>query len=372
MNNAKQFVEQILEKTDIRINGSNPWDPQIHDERFYGRVLSQGTLGLGESYMDGWWDSAQLDELFNKIMRANLKQHLKLSWPMVKVAAKALAVNMQGIARSRVVGEQHYDLGNDMYADMLGATMAYSCGYWGNGAKNLDEAESTKLDMVCRKLYLKPGSKVLDVGCGWGSWLKYGADHYGISGVGLTISNEQAAYANKWLTGLPVEVRTEDYRLHQGQYDALVSIGMFEHVGWKNYREFFKTTKRNLKPGGLFLLHTIGSLKSSHTPDTWVDKYIFPGGHLPSLAQITKAVEGLFTIHDVHSFGIDYDTTLMSWYDNFEKSWPKYEHDYSDRFHRMWRYYLLMCAGTFRAEYNQLWQIVLSNGPVDGGYRSIR
>lgn len=368
----KILINHILDKTDIKINGGNPWDPQVHDERFYDRVVRQGTLGLGEAYMDGWWDCAQIDELFNKVLRSNIKDQMNMSWPLISAAVKAVVINTAGLSRSGIVGEQHYDLGNDMYKAMLGSTMAYSCGYWGNGAKNLDEAETAKLDLICRKLYLKPGTRVLDIGCGWGSWLKYGAEHYGVTGVGTTISKEQAAFANEWLKGLSAEVRVEDYRLHQGTYDALVSVGMFEHVGWKNYREFFVDAKRNLKPGGLFMLHTIGSLKSSRSPDPWIEKYIFPNSHLPSLAQITKAAEGLFNIHDVQNFGIDYDTTLMAWYANFEKAWPEFQKDYNDRFHRMWRYYLLMCAGTFRAEYNQLWQIVLSNGPVEGGYRSLR
>lgn len=369
-NKYKQTMQKLLAHADVKIDGTRPWDIKVKNEKLYKRVLGQGNLGLGEAYMDGWWECQQMDELFNKILRAKLEDKIK-TLKNLALVLKAKAINMQSISRAHIVGEKHYDAGNDLYEKMLDKTMTYSCGYW-KKAKTLDQAQEAKLDLICKKLGLKKGQKILDIGCGWGSFAKYAAKKYKVKVVGITISKEQVKLAKKVCKELPVEIRLQDYRSLNEKFDHIVSIGMFEHVGPRNYKTFMKIVSRNLKPDGLFLLHTIGKNKSGNFPDPWMHKYIFPNGVLPSPRQITTAAEGLFLLEDWHNFGADYDKTAMQWYKNFTKNWNKIKDSYDERFYRMWTYYLLSCAGSFRAGRNQLWQIVFSKRSVPGGYKSIR
>lgn len=367
----KKIVEQLLSQADIRINGSNPWDIKVNNENFYKRVITQGELGLGESYMDNWWDANELDSFIYKILTAKLDEKVKRNFSILVKIALARIFNMQSLKRAFIIGERHYDLGNDLFQNMLDKRMNYSCAYW-KDAKSLDEAQENKLELICRKLYLKSGMKVLDIGCGWGAFGKYAAEKYSVEVVGITVSKEQVTLGKELCKGLPVEFRLQDYRQVNEKFDRIVSVGMIEHVGYKNYRTYFEVAHRCLKDDGLFLLHTIGNLKSVTAGDPWTDKYIFPNGMLPSIAQLSKAVEGLFVIEDLHNFGADYDKTLVAWYKNFEKNWYKIKDKYGEKFFRMWKYFLLSCAGSFRARKNQLWQIVLSKNGVPGGYISIR
>ncbi len=367
-------VADLLESADVRIGGSRPWDLQVHDSHFYARVLGQGSLGLGESYMEGWWDAESLDGFLFHVLMARLEQRVHSAGELWD-ALRARLLNLQSRNRAREVGERHYDLGNDLYAAMLGRRLVYSCGYWtqadGRVLDGLDAAQEAKLDLICRKLRLKPGMRVLDIGCGWGEALKFAAERYGISGVGITISKEQADYARELCAGLPIEIRLQDYRELREPFDAVLSVGMFEHVGVKNYRGYFEVAQRCLPPGGLFLLHTIGTNRSVNHTDPWIGRYIFPNSMLPSTAQIAHAVEGLFVIEDWHNFGTDYDRTLQAWRDNVERAWPL-DPRYDERFRRMWRYYLGASMATFRTRNSQLWQVVLSNGGVKGGYLAPR
>ncbi len=371
MSYAKQKLVDLLAIADVKVDGSRPEDIIVHDERFYKRVLSGGSLALGESYMDGWWDCDSLDVLFYKILKSNIQHAVKNHFEKFVVNTANKLFNYQSKARSFIVGEKHYDLGNDLYQAMLDKRLVYTCAYWPN-AKNLDEAQEAKLDLVCRKLGLKPGMKVLDIGCGWGSFAKFAAEKYGVSVTGITISKEQVALAKELCAGLPVEILLQDYRDTVGEYDAIVSLGMFEHVGRKNYREYMEVSHRCLKDNGLFLLHTIGADVRAATTDPWILKYIFPNGELPALKDIPVSFEKLFIMEDWHNFGPDYDKTLMAWHNNFVTYWDKFKSQYSERFYRMWRYYLLCCAGSFRARHGELWQIVLSKGGVKGGYKSVR
>ncbi len=372
MNRAKNAIESLLAGSGITINGNKPYYPQIHNDDFYARVLSGGSVGFGESYMDGWWDVERLDELVDRILRAGLGKKIR-SPQLLMNAAWARLTNLQSKRRAFRVGEEHYDIGNDLYEKMLDKRMTYTCGYW-KDAKNLDDAQEAKLDLVCRKLGLRGGERILDIGSGWGSFAIFAAEKYGARVVGVTVSKEQVVLATKRAGNLPVEFRFQDYRDIQSseQFDHVVSLGMFEHVGYKNYRTFMHLVDSVLKPGGLFLLHTIGGNKSVHTTDPWIHKYIFPNGVLPSIQQIGGAIERTFIMEDWHNFGADYDKTLMAWFSNFHEAWPTLQAIYGERFYRMWKYYLLMCAGTFRAHENQLWQIVLSKGGTSGGYSSIR
>lgn len=280
-------------------------------------------------------------------------------------------MNRQSLKRSSQVGKHHYDLGNDLFTNMLDASMSYSCGYWQN-AENLDQAQAAKLDMICRKLCLAPKMRLLDIGCGWGGLIEYATRNYGVEAVGVTISREQAKLAKERCSGLPIEIRLQDYRNVNETFDAIVSVGMFEHVGYKNYPTFMETVHRCLKDNGLFLLHTIASNTTTHSCDPWFDKYIFPNGMLPSAKQMTEATEKYFVLEDWHNFGAHYDKTLMAWYENFRNTWPELQDTYDDRFFRMWKYYLLSLAGGFRARHIQLWQIVFSPYGHEKGYSSIR
>lgn len=356
---------------DIEINGERPWDIQVHNGKFYSRVFSRGSLGLGESYMDGWWDCPALDEFFFRILRARLEDRIKDNWRLLSQLALSMLFNHQTKRRAFISGERHYDIGNDLYLNMLDKRLVYTCGYWREAA-NLDDAQEAKLDLVCRKLGLQPGQRILDIGCGWGSFAKFAAEKYGATVVGKTVSKEQVELGRELCQGWPVEIKLTDYREVKEKFDHIVSLGMFEHVGYKNYRTYMEVAHRCLKDGGLFLLHTIGGNKSVTAIDPWINKYIFPNSMLPSVAQIGKAIEGLFVMEDWHNFSTSYDKTLMAWFKNFDSNWDKLEVKYGEIFYRMWRYYLLACAATFRSRKNQLWQIVLSKNGVPGGYHSIR
>jgi len=364
-------AQQLLSLAGITVNGDNPWDISVHNDNFYQRVLSQVNLGLGESYMDGCWDCEKLDEFFFRVIRAQIQNKVKKNWSLIYGILLARMMNLQSKNRAFQIGEKHYDLGNELFINMLDKRLVYSCAYW-KDAPNLDIAQENKLELICRKLGLQPGMKVLDIGCGWGSFAKYAAEKYQAKVVGVTVSKEQVELARTLCTGLPIEIRLQDYRDVNEKFDRIVSVGMIEHVGYKNYRTYMEVVHRCLGDDGLFLLHTIGGNKSVKSVDPWINKYIFPNGMLPSIKQLGQSIEGLFVMEDWHNFSADYDKTLMAWYANLEKNWDNLESKYDERFHRMWKYYLLSCAGSFRARSNQLWQIVLSKNGVIGGYKSIR
>ncbi|MGS0895945.1 cyclopropane fatty acyl phospholipid synthase [Burkholderia stagnalis] len=365
---AYRFVDGLLAHADVKLGGSRPWDIRLHDDDVPADILAHGSLGLGEAYMDGRWDCDDLDQFFARVFWAKLDEkihpvHLGLH------ALHARIMNRQTVRRAWQVGERHYDIGNDFYAAMLDRRMTYTCGFWSGGARTLDDAQEDKLDLICRKLRLEPGMRLLDIGCGWGSLMGFAAERYGVKCVGVTISKEQAQWASERYKALPLEFRLQDYRTVDERFDRIASVGMFEHVGQKNYRTYMEVAHRCLEDDGLFLLHTIGKNRRGTTPDPWIDRYIFPNGELPALAQIGDAAAGLFVTEDLHNFGADYDKTLMAWHANFEAAWPRFRQQLGDRFYRMWRYYLLLCAGLFRSRETQLWQWVFSRQGVVGGYQ---
>jgi len=359
MKNSKHIILELLESAGVSVDGPNPWDIQIHNDRIYDRLLRDSSLGLGESYMDGWWDCEAVDAFIDRVLRANLREKVKKNWRMAWQALKARLINQQSLVRAGEVAEQHYDLGNELYQAMLDKRMNYTCAYW-KDAKNLDDAQETKLDLVCRKIGVHQDMKILELGCGWGSFARYAAEKYGASIVGINISKEQVALGRELCQDLPVKLRLQDYRDVEGDYDAVVSIGIMEHVGYKNYKTYMDIVDRCLQPGGIAFIHTIGRNKSIATGEPWTDKYIFPNGMLPSIAQIGKAIEEKFVMEDWHNFGPYYDQTLMAWYKNFNNAWPELKNKYGERFRRMWNYYLLSSAGGFRSRSQQLWQIVMT------------
>lgn len=363
-----RIAEEMLSQAGITINGNQPQDIRVKNPEFFHRVLQEGSLGLGESYMDGWWECDRLDIFFQRILAAELDTHLPKHFSDIVRIASARIFNYQTRKRAWIVGKEHYDLGNDLFSRMLDPYMQYSCAYW-KDAETLEQAQQAKLRMICEKLQLKPGMTLLDIGCGWGGLAQFAAQEYGVSVQGVTISAEQQKMAQDRCAGLDVKILLQDYRDLDEQFDRIVSVGMFEHVGPKNYRTYFEVVAKNLKPDGLFLLHTIGSNQTDLNVDPWINKYIFPNGCLPSVAHIASKSEDLFVLEDWHNFGCDYDRTLMAWYDAFQQSWPEIKNNYSDRFYRMFTYYLNACAGAFRARNIQLWQVLLSPKGVEGGIR---
>jgi cyclopropane-fatty-acyl-phospholipid synthase len=359
MAKSETVIRELCELADVQVNGSNPWDMQVHDERLYDRILRDSSLGLGEAYMEGWWDCEALYEFINRVLKARLDEKIKNNVRLVFQVLRAKLFNRQSSARAFEVGEKHYDLGNDLYLAMLDKRLNYTCAYW-KDARSLDEAQEAKLELVCRKIGIKPGMRILELGCGWGSFAKYAAEKYNASILGVTVSKEQVALGMELCKNLPVELRLQDYREVSGTYDAVISIGVMEHVGYKNYAEYMQVVDRCLKPDGIAFVHTIGSNMSITTGEPWSDKYIFPNGMLPSIAQLSKVMEGRFVMEDWHNIGPHYDRTLLAWHANFEKAWPELKKKYDDRFYRMWRYYLLSSAGGFRSRNNQLWQIVFT------------
>jgi len=356
---ADKIITELFATAGISINGKKPWDIQVHDNRFYQRVLSDAELGLGESYMDGWWDCENLDEFITKICKANLNKKISGNWKTLLYVLNTKLFNRQVKSRASQVGEQHYDLGNDLYRAMLDTRLNYTCGYWKN-VQNLEEAQEAKLDLICKKINLKPEMTVLELGCGWGSFAKFAAEKYGAKIVAVNISKEQVQLGRELCKGLPVEIRLQDYREVDGKYDAVISIGILEHVGYKNYRTYMEVVDRCLNDDGLAFIHTIGNNYSTTFTNRWTNKYIFPNGMLPSISQIASAMEGLFVIEDLHNLGPNYDKTLMAWYQNFNNAWPDLRDKYGDRFYRMWCFYLLSSAGGFRSRSNQLWQIIMT------------
>ena len=355
----ESVLKELLATGGITVNGSNPFDIHVADARFYGRVMRDGELGFGESYMAGWWECDTLDELISRVLKADLQNKVRGNWRVALLGLKAKILNRQSGARAFEVGQRHYDLGNDLYRAMLDKRMNYTCAYW-RDASTLDEAQEAKLDLVCRKIGLEPGMTVLDLGCGWGGFAKFAAERYGARVVGVTVSKEQVELGNRLCQGLPVELRLQDYRDVDGVFDRVISIGIMEHVGYKNYRHYMKVVDRCLKDGGVSFIHTIGSNQSLRHVNVWSERYIFPNSMLPSISQLAKAMEGLFVIEDLHNIGPHYDKTLMAWWENFDQRWPDLKERYGERFYRMWKFYLLSSAGAFRARYNQLWQFVLT------------
>jgi cyclopropane-fatty-acyl-phospholipid synthase len=366
----RERVQELLAPADVRVDGDRPWDIRVHDERLFARVLAEGTLGVGESYMDGWWDCEQLDECIARVLRTDFKEAVT-PWKDALRLLRARLANLQRPGRAFRIGRHHYDIGDDLFSRMLDRRMIYSCAYW-TDAVTLDEAQEAKLDLVCRKLGFEPGMHVLDIGCGWGGTAQFAAERYGVSVLGVTVSERQAVEARERCRGLDVEIRLQDYRQLAGRFDRVLSLGMFEHVGGKNHGTFMRVVRRLLADDGLFLLHTIGSTQTMARTDPWTERYIFPNSVLPSVAQIGRAIEHRFVLEDLHSFGQDYDTTLMHWSRNVERHWPELADRYDERFHRMWRFFLLSSAGGFRARKSQLWQIVLSPRGLPGGYRAPR
>ena len=357
---ARDVCMELLASAGISVGGPEPWDVTVHDDRLWARVLRDGTLGGGEAYVEGWWDSRALDQTIHRLQQIKAVDALRDNWRIVPHLLKARVMNLQTMRRAFANGQHHYDIGNDLYEAMLDRRMLYTCALWSTGARTLEEAQEAKLELVCKKIDLRPGMRVLDLGCGWGGFAAYAAERHGAEVVGLTVSHEQVSFAKERYPDLPIDIRLDDYRNATGTYDRVVSIGLMEHVGPKNYRSYMQLVDRLLAPNGVAFVHTIGGNRARPHIDPWIDRYVFPGSVLPALGQLVAATEDIFIVEDVHNIGEDYDPTLMAWFERFDAAWPVLRARYDERFYRMWKFYLLASAGSFRARAQQLYQIVMT------------
>lgn len=363
---SHKIFTELFAKAGIPINGPEPYSIQVHNEKLWDRLLDQRLLGLAEGYVDGWWSCERVDEMLTRFTNIDLAKQIPMSPSIAIAAAWSRIANRQNRSRSPKNAEFHYGIGNDLFELMLDDYMMYSCGYW-QKAKNLDDAQIAKMDLICKKLKLKPGMRVLDIGCGWGGFLEYAAKTYGITGVGITPVDKQISTAIQRCEPLGIEIHQMTYQDLDGQFgkfDRIVSIGMMEHVGPKNLKLFFDKCDEQLNHKGIMVHHLIGSTRARHDADPFYDKYIFPGGILPSVSQFTAAAEPNWVIEDVHNFGLDYAKTLAEWYKNVTSNWDNLP-NYDARFRKMWEFYLLSCIGGFMSRKFNLWQYVMRRKGMD-------
>jgi cyclopropane-fatty-acyl-phospholipid synthase len=363
---AEAFFRELLGEADITINGDRPWDLQVRDPRAYERVLHDGSIGFGEAFMEGWLDCRRVDQMAARAYRAELSHKVDIRTALFE-AFKSKINPFGSRSRSYEIGKKHYDIGNDLFEIMLDRYMIYSCGYW-RRAESLDQAQEDKLAITCRKLMLEPGMRLLDIGCGWGGLARYATEHHDVSVVGVTVSRQQLELGRRICAGYPVELRYQDYREVPDRFDRIVSVGMFEHVGRRHFKEFFEACDRCLEPSGIALLHTVGYLQED-VINPWYDKYIMPGVEFPTIKNIVDAADGRFVLEDFHTWeGAHYDKTLMAWFERFDAGWVRLGSRYNDVFYRMWKLYLQSCAGAFRAERMRIWQLVFSKNGIPGGF----
>lgn len=364
MSYIKNKCIELFKNADININGKRPWDIQVHNDKFYSRLFFNGTIALGESYVDGWWDCKEIDQLIYRILKFRLVDPktynlVHFGSPIINKLRLLAPIfrNMQTRKKAAHDVKYHYNLGNDLFEATLDKNMNYSSGYW-KDAKTLDQAQIDKMDLICKKLKLKKGMSVLEIGCGWGGFAKFASDKYGVKVTGITLSENQRDYAVNHCKGSNVKILLQDYRELSGNYDRVVSIEMFEHVGPKNHRVYMETVNKCLKKDGLFLIQFDGKSESINWNDAWVEKYLFPGTVTPSAKQVSEAIEELFFIVDWEDFTKDYHKTMICWHDNFNKNWDNIKDNYDERFYRLWNFYLLCCPATALANTQHLWQIV--------------
>ncbi len=377
---AERIITGVLEKADVRIGGDRPWDIAVHDKRFFMRAV-RGTMGVGESYMDGDWDAGSLIEFFRRTMGAGLQAHPLLRLNRLAKEIQARFRNLQTRDRSRAVAEEHYDLDHRMYSLFLGPWNQYTCCFF-DGTRDLEQAEVCKLEMICDKLEIEAGDRVLDIGCGWGGFAKYAASTRGCKVIGISLSDEQIDYARSYTAGLPVEIHRLDYRdlpsSSLGPFDKILICGMIEHVGYKNYRQLMQVVHTVLKDDGLFLLHTIGNRHNTVVVEPWTEKYIFRNSMAPSMRQLAKAAEELFVIEDWENYGHYYVPTLQAWHDNFNRNWDRIRalegpRPFDERFRRMWNFYLMSSRAAFEVEDLHLWHLVMTRyGSGRGVYDRVK
>ena len=364
---SKNKVGAFLNRAGLQVDGPNEFDPKVTSDEFYRMVTLKGMLGLGESYVLGHWDCEDLEVFFLRAFRSGLLEELANALPMKIMRFMYGVSNPQSVIRAKHNAQDHYAKQEAVVLSMTGRRKAYTCARWTDpldpNEVDIDIAQERKLQLIYNKLCLNPGKKTLDIGCGWGSLIGFlaerGVDSYGITPVDSQIEYIRNAY------GGTVKVAVSDYRDRPADwnlFDAVVSVGMYEHVGRKNADAYMHAVNNMLAPESLALTHCFG-IANSKVPlvDPWTEKYIFPGVYLPTLSEIVQASENAdLRVVDVEEMGIHYQKTLRSWNKNFVEAWPmlKQNQSFNPCFFRMWRYYLLIAAAAFGARKIDLWQII--------------
>ena len=354
--------------------GTAKFTVTIRSEGTIKKILGGGTQAFGEEYMDGNIDiegdlqtmvafSEKWEEIAGKMPL----------WARIGARLKQLLPRTIGVDKKNI--HYHYDIGDDFYSLWLDPTMTYSCAYFKEAGNDLETAQKNKYDHICRKLRLQEGQTLVDIGCGWGGMMFYAAENYGAKCTGYTLAENQFDSVKQKIEekslGGKVEIYLADYRKAKGKYDKFVSIGMFEHVGKKNYPEFFKSVKKILNPKGIGVLQTIGGTTGGPN-DPWIEKYIFPGGFIPTLGMISdNMAKAKLVLQDVENLGLHYGMTLDAWVGNFENRIDAVrravvnrlrDEKQAERFIRMWRLYLNASSTTFKNGGNRLYQVIFSNG----------
>lgn len=393
MNKKERIIRRVFAEAGVNIVEKNYSQTEFksHDIRldsclkksFFRKVYANPSLGLAESYfLDHAWVCDDLVGLIDRIMKADLLSKLSLVMKL-RLVLKSLPQFFKTWVFNKVrskpyeIGQQHYDKGNSLYKEMLGSDdMTYSCGLW-DDADDLKQAHLNNFDRACQNMKLKPGMKVLDVGCGNGSFLKYAAEKYGIEGVGITVSEEQAKFAREFCEDLSIKIMVRDYReLGEeffGYFDAIASFGMFEHVGPRNHQTYFKMISKYLKPGARFFFHTIANFKKAIFLDPFIFKWIFPSSYVPTIKQVLNAAKEYF-IH-IETYDVkaeNYAKTLAVWYKRFKDGWEsKLRHLYYDKvmqgdsFYKMWCYYLASCQALFKVNGKYVLQVVFEKNKLN-------
>jgi cyclopropane-fatty-acyl-phospholipid synthase len=374
--NAELAVRKLVEVAGVPDTVFNHLN--VSDDSVWYDIITKANLGIAEGYMHGKIDVDPLPLFLSLLNDTSIGTRRKEKFDVLGMVIGAIEAptqmmgwlfNLQTKELSSRVTKQHYDAGNDLYEVMLGPSMSYTCAYW-KDAENLDQAQEAKFNLIMRKLELQPGMKVADLGMGWGTAAAYMHKHGKVNVTGVSLSEKQVEWAQNNLVKDGLRFIWSDYREHcedpdiVGTYDRIYSIGMFEHIGPKNYEPFFKCIKALLKPDGLAVVHTIGEPDFVAASDQFLEKYIFPGAVIPTLPMATKAFEHHFILEDFQNFGHDYSKTLAAWHVNSLKFFRENPNAYSPEFQRMWEYYLKMCEALFELRINQLWHFVLSPRPA--------
>ena len=368
----ERLVPEIFASADVAVNGSRPWDIQVHHHLFYKRLAAGGSMALGESYMDGWWDCEALDQFFARILRLRLDHQAKKSLKILWCAVKAACTSSPGRFRAFAIGRRHYDIGNDLFSLMLDKWMNYSCAYW-KDAGDLDEAQESKMDLICRKLQLQPGMRILDVGCGWGGLAAYAAKHYDVEVLGITVSREQIKLARQRCEGLPVTIKLEDFRRMKGTFDRIVSVGMFEHVGGRSLS--------HLHAHDPPLPKTRGAFSAAHHRWQPISAFLRPLDFQIHLPKLHAAIQPTDFIGSRKNFWY-WKTGTASVLTTIPRCWlgtkilrrtgTTSRMLMTDVFSACGHTTCWPAPGPSAPARNQVWQIVFSNNGVRSGYEGVR
>jgi cyclopropane-fatty-acyl-phospholipid synthase len=339
----------------------------IENPEFFRRVLTQGNLGLGESYMEHQFEveHGTLERFLMALARSDIEQAVRDNPRQV---ARLASIRVKNLFRGRMANVQsHYDLGEDLFAAFLDDSLAYSCGYQRSSSDTLAELQVNKFDRICQKLSLVPGERLLDIGCGFGGLLIHAARHYGVQCVGITISRHHHRRGREIVEaqGLSgqIDIRFATHEQIPEQFDKIVSVGMMEHLSRRDYPVYIRNIKRSLTEGGAGLIHCIGCNNFRNRHDPFIQKYIFPGSGQPRLSEMALFLEkNALSILDVENMAQHYAPTLRGWQENFANNYHRLDHrKYDDRFRRMWEYYLACGIAAATASDSALYQVLFMN-----------